>query len=138
MFTPFVLVLGVTWVIRQGWPGGSVFIILSLSFELFVGWALLLGLSDILVNDEGIRRVAYGICWQEMRWSDIARVCITRSRNPQVGQLTRSYVLISETNLGNCLTRRITFQERNEGMSDLIVKMETCLALHKILVTNIS
>lgn len=138
VFTPFVSVLGVIWVRRQGWQGGSIFLLVSLSFVLLIGWVLLLGLSDISINDEEICRTAFGITWQKMKWSDAIRLRISKSRNPQDGKLTRSYVLVSARDRGTFFSRRITFQEREVGMNELLNKMKICLAQHNVSITDVS
>lgn len=138
IFTPFVTSLGVIWILREGWQGGSAFLLFSLSFVLLIGWTLLLGLSDISINDEEICRTAFGITWQKMKWSDVIRLRISQSRNPQDGKLTRSYVLVSAKGRGTFFSRRITFQERAVGMNELLNKMKICLAQHNVSITDVS
>jgi hypothetical protein len=136
--TPLVVYLGVTWIFRQGWPGGVCFLLISLAFVLAGGWVLIVGLADIVIDDEGISRMFLGAISQRMAWIHVARIHISNSESPEDGQSVRSFLFVSSKGPGNFFSRRITFQESKQGMSDLLNKMNSCVAHYGVRIIDVS
>jgi hypothetical protein len=136
VFGPFCIFLGVAWVSRQGWQGGILFLLISLTFVTLIGWLLIIGLANISIDNEGISRKIFGVTWQKMKWIDMVRLHISNSLNPENGRTTRSYVLVASKGHARFFSKRITFQERKEGMTELLSKMNYCITQHGIRVVD--
>ena len=135
-FGPLCIFLGVIWITRQGWQGGGLFLLVSLTVVALVWWILLMGLANISIDDEGISRWAFGITWQKIKWIDIARLHISNSQNLENGEPARSYILVASKGHAPFLSKIITFQERKEGMTDLLRKLNQCVIRHGIQVVD--
>jgi hypothetical protein len=63
--------LGFTWIRQAGVAGGITFLVVSISFVLLIGFLLLAGRSDVLVDDQGISRRLFGWTWQTIQWGNV-------------------------------------------------------------------
>jgi hypothetical protein len=138
VLTPFVVYLGVVSIITQGWLDGVSFLVIALSFVLPVGLVLIIGLADVVIDSNGVSRVFFGAISQRMAWVDVARIHISNSKSPEDGQLVRSFLFVSAKGVGNFFSRRITFQERKQGMSALLDKMRSCAQQHRVRIVDVS
>jgi hypothetical protein len=126
-----VIFLGLFWTSKQDRIGGMIFLLVSLIFVVSVGWLLILSLADIYVNKSEISRRAFGLTWQRIRWSDLAKLHISDSQNPENGKRTRSYVFVAKKGTG-FFSRRIIFQERDDGMTQLLKKIHLYIAQYAV------
>ena len=62
--------LGVAIIKRGVGFGGGMFLLISVSFILFITGLLLTGRSDVVVDDQGISRCLLGKTWQTIRWEN--------------------------------------------------------------------
>ncbi|HEV2682575.1 MAG TPA: hypothetical protein VGV14_18885 [Rhodanobacter sp.] len=138
IFIPFSIFMGVTWIFRQGWQGGTIFLFISLSFVLLVGCILTMGLANITIDDEGISRVVLGVTLQRINWINLEKLHISNSKNPEDGKPVLSYVFVSSKGVGHFLSRRIIFQERKEGMDTLLKKIKSYVTQYNVPIVNIS
>lgn len=134
---PLSVFLGVAITFQQGWFDGMLFLLVSLSFVLQMGWILIVSLADICIDDHEIIRRAFGITWQRMRWADMARLTIAPLRSPGDGQRVRTYVLRASKGAGAFFSRRILIQDRGQGMSFLLTKMMRCVDEHGLEVRDL-
>jgi hypothetical protein len=136
VFTPLCVVLGVISVLRQGWTDGSGFLLISLSFVFAMGWILLMAVSDVVVDDVQISRVAFGVTLRAIAWRAMKRISCFTSINPEDGKRVRQFVFVSEKGAGDFFSRRIIFQERLIGMSDLLEKIKFCANEHNVQIVD--
>ena len=135
---PFCAFFGVVWILRQGWQGGIIFLLISMTFVLLMEWALLLGLADVYVDDSEIVRKAFGATLQRMRWIDMEELRISISRSPENGQSVRSFGFRSKAGKGNLLSRVIVFQERHDGMDALLDMVMKCANTYQLHIVDLS
>jgi ribosomal protein L35AE/L33A len=138
IFLPASLVLGAAWIMRQGFQEGMLFLLISLGLIIIVYWLLILGLADIRISDEGVSKTAFGVTWQRMNWVDVAKFQISSAKSPEDGQILRSFGFRSKKGAASFWSRVIFFQDRKQGMDELIKKMEGCISQHGIKTVDLS
>ncbi|HEV2682574.1 MAG TPA: hypothetical protein VGV14_18880 [Rhodanobacter sp.] len=139
-FVPFSIYMGIYAISPKGGGGLSGWLILLIlpTFMLFIGWVVILGVSDVVMCDQGIYRMAFGITWQKMRWIDVAEIRISNTVSPADGKKVRSFLFVASKESGAFLSRRIAFQERKRGMEYLLNRMNTCISRYGIEVVDTS
>jgi hypothetical protein len=136
--TPLVIYLGIASIFEEGWFAGGLLLLIFLVVVLTLGWVLIIGLADIVIDDEGISRRFFGAISQRILWANMARIHISSSTNPEDGLPVRSFLFVSSTGIGGLFSKRITFQERKQGMSALLSKMKICANQHGIQMVDVS
>jgi len=125
-----LLWIGIGTISRGDLPAGSIFLLISIPISLLITWVLILGLADISVDDAGLRRKAFGIVWQEVKWKDVSSVRIFNTTNPDNGKKVRSFLLITKG--APLASRRIGFQESSVNMEPLAQEVVRQVAIHAI------
>lgn len=129
-----VLALGIVWIERQGLIGGLTF--LAAGFLLFggLGAITMLGMSDIVIDDQKIARRIFGIEWQALPWNCVERIRIFRI--PDFGRFRKVrafkvYAFQGENN-GRIGHRRISFNEQSTDLTDMLRVMNVFIAKYSI------
>ena len=73
---------------------------------------------------------------EKKKWIDMARIHISNSQNVENGKPARFYVLVASKGHAPFLSKRITFQESEEGMTELLRKLSQCIIRHDIKVVD--
>jgi hypothetical protein len=138
IFLPFAITLGTIWIRREGISDGLAFLAISLGIVFIVGYMLFLSLSDIEINEHGIARRALLHRWQYLHWSELSRITISSTMNPENGEEVRSFMFYSNSHTSNFLTRRIFFQERRPEMEPMIQAIFGYIDQHRISIRDLT
>lgn len=137
IFLPLSIFLGKAMCSESGLIDGSALFVATLFGVTLIGCLLLTALADVTVDDIEISRSAFGVTWQKARWDQIVQLTVVPSTNPEDGACVRQFVFRSKDRSVSLFSRRILFQERANGMNELLQKIDACVARNHIVVRDL-
>lgn len=72
--TGLVIFMGSQVVAQSGWVVATVFFTIAFLFIFWYGGMVVLGASDIVIDDTGISRVLFGMTWVRITWKNMSRI----------------------------------------------------------------
>lgn len=127
------LALSFIWIEREGFWSGVVFLTVGLLLFGVLGIMTLLGVSDIIIDNDGISRRLFGVEWQAVRWDCVQRIRIFRIPNFARGGTFRAFKIYSfDSPSGTRRPKTISFNEQSTDVDSLLRMINKFVAIHGI------
>jgi hypothetical protein len=129
------VVIGIVWINREGLFGGLVFLTIFALFISFIFVTAILGISDIIIDANGVSRSLLGHTWQAIYWPCITRIRIILVPDYESHKLTRT-ICIDQSNEARLLFflkgGGMFFTETMENRQELAEELNQYITKYKI------